>query len=99
MKIPSRIRIKAKVFYEIVWQERIADDPDCLGLCDSGTRTIFMRLGMSESETLKTFIHEVLHALSAEHEFELPHKTVYALEDAIFRVLKLNGLLNKKPAP
>ena len=93
MKIPSRIRIKAKVFYNIVWQDKVADDDECLGLCDPNTRTIFMRLGMSETEIIKTFIHEVFHALSIEHEFELPHRTVYALEECVFKLLKLNKLI------
>lgn len=91
LKIPPRIRIKARVFYEIVWQEKIADDDHCLGLCDLDKKIIYLRIGMSEAETFKTLLHETLHAISAEHDFELPHKTVYALEDAIFRVLKLNS--------
>lgn len=93
MKIPPKIRIKARVSYEIVWQEKIADDADCLGLCDPEKRIIYLRLGMSDEATAKTFLHEVLHAMSAEHDFELPHRTVYALEEAVFRLLKLNNLI------
>lgn len=90
MKIPPKIRIKARISYEVVWQELIADDPDCLGLCDPQKRIIYLKLGMSDAETFKTYVHELLHAMSAEHEFELPHRTVYALEEAIFRISRLN---------
>ena len=90
MKIPSKVRIKSKVHYEIVWQDRIAEDDHCLGLCDPQKRIIYLKLGMSETETFKTFVHELFHALSAEHNFELPHRTVYALEDAVFKIIKLN---------
>lgn len=93
MKIPPKIRIKSKVNYEIVWQAKIADDDFCLGLCDPQKQIIYLKLGMSDTETIKTFLHEVLHALSAEHGFELPHRTVYALEDAVYKVFKLNKFL------
>jgi hypothetical protein len=93
MKIPSRVRIKSKVFYNIVWQETIADDAECLGLCDPGTRTIFLKLNQAESEVIKTFIHEMIHALEAEYQTPIPHRIVYTLEEGIFRVLKLNGFI------
>lgn len=92
LKIPAKVRIKARVSYEVVWQERIADDDHCLGLCDPSKRIIYLRLNMSPAETFKTFLHELLHAISAEHDFELPHRTVYSLEEGIFRILRLNKL-------
>lgn len=90
MKIPSEVRIKRGVYYSIKWQEVIEGDADCLGLCDPAEQVITLKLGMSETETAKTFLHEVLHACSDEWEFDLPHKTVYALEEAIYKLLKLN---------
>jgi hypothetical protein len=91
LRIPSRVRITGRTSYDVVFQERIADDPECLGLCDPEKRTITLKLGLADSELLKTFVHECLHALSAEHGFDLPHRTVYALEECLVRMLKLNG--------
>jgi hypothetical protein len=93
MKIPARIRIKRGVHYEIVWQSEIASDPDCAGLCDPNTRTIYLLIGMSETETIKTLIHEVTHALEAEWGEKIPHRLVYVLEEAVYKLLKLNKWL------
>ena len=41
-------------------------------------------------EIVKTFIHELLHAIEAEWEEPIPHRIVYMLEEGIFKVLKLN---------
>lgn len=93
MRVPPKIKIKRGVAYEIVWQEIIKDDPECLGLCDPNTKQIHLKIGQSKTELAKTVIHETLHALAMEHEFDLPHRTVYALESAIFKTLKLNKWL------
>jgi hypothetical protein len=84
------VRITARTSYDVVFQDRIADDERCLGLCDFDKRTIYLASRLSETERLKTFIHECLHAISAEHGFELPHRTVYALEESLVKFLKLN---------
>lgn len=91
LKIPARVRIKARVFYSIVWQETIEGKPDCLGLCDPQARTITIKLGQSDTETIKTFIHELIHAIECEWDQPIPHKITYTLEEGIFGVLKLNG--------
>jgi hypothetical protein len=88
--IPPRVRITARASYDVVFQDRIADDERCMGLCDFQKRTIYLASRLSETERLKTFIHECLHAISAEHGFELPHRTVYALEESLVKFLKLN---------
>jgi hypothetical protein len=89
-QIPPRVRITARTSYDVVFQDRIADDDKCMGLCDFDKRTIYLASGLSESERLKTFVHECLHALSVEHGFDLPHRTVYALEECLVKFLKLN---------
>lgn len=91
LTIPPKVRITARTSYDVVTQDLIADDPNCLGLCDFDKRTIYLATRLSERERLKTFVHECLHALSAEHGFDLPHRTVYALEECLVKMLKLNG--------
>ena len=91
VKIPSRVRIKKGVHYEIVFQDRIQDDADCLGFCDGNTRIIFLKNGQNENELRKSLIHEILHALTFEYpKLKIPHSAIYELEDPILRLLVLN---------
>lgn len=87
---PHKIRIKARVSYDVVWVDRF----DCeltQALCDGDKRIIYILKDMSAELTLKRFIHETLHALEFEWRIPIPHKVIELLEDAIFKLLKLNG--------
>lgn len=90
MRIPPKIKIKGRVFYQVVWADEIKGNPDTLGLADGNEKTIYLKLGMSETETLKTLIHEVIHAIEFEWEEPIPHRITYTLEEGIFKLLKLN---------
>ncbi len=94
MKLPHKIRIKAKCAYQIVWVDRF-DDENCRGLCDSGNKHIYLLKGMSDSLALETLFHEMLHAVELEYEFAIPHKAIYGLEQALHKLLKLNGWMPK----
>lgn len=91
--IPNRIRIKAKVSYEIVTQDVIKNDPDCLGLCDDKTRHIYLRAVQSDTDRLKTLIHEVIHCWEFEYKIKIPHESTYKLEEAIYKFLTLNKFI------
>lgn len=39
-----------------------AENPNAKGLCDYSIRTIFIRDGMSQAQTLKTAVHELFHS-------------------------------------
>jgi hypothetical protein len=91
VKIPSKIRLKKGVEYQIVRQDLIDDDPSCLGICNGLTKTIIIKTGLSDRLTLETLIHELLHAICFEFEVKIPHKLIYALEAPIIKILKLNG--------
>ena len=86
MKIPSRIKIKNKVVYELVWVDEFAD-PDTLGECRFDFKQIVLKRNQSERETLKTLFHELLHCLEFERNIKIPHKTIYQLEDAIYYLI------------
>jgi hypothetical protein len=45
---------------------------------------------MRPSTTLKTFIHECIHMIEFTEGFNLPHKTVYLMEKAIYKLLTDN---------
>lgn len=64
--------------------------PGSMGECDPSTHEIRISLGLGRKETLKTFIHEVLHLLEFEHPVCIEHKLIYKLEDAVFNFLWSN---------
>ncbi len=86
---PRKVRVTADVSYDIFFVDKI-DEHESLGFCDSDKKQILILLGMSDRETLKTIVHEVLHAIEFENDIPLPHSVVYALDEAIERVLRLN---------
>jgi len=92
-RIPSQIRIKSKVKYEIVWTEQIGESEKTLAECRYDSKQILIKTGQSETENWKCFIHEVFHALEFEYRIPIPHKIIYLLEEAIFKLIKLNGWL------
>lgn len=84
--IPSRIKIKNKVVYEVVWVDSF-EDGNTVGECRFDVKQIALKMNQSEKELMKTFIHEVLHAIEFERGVKIPHKTIYQLEDALFYIL------------
>lgn len=58
-------------------------DRDSVGLCDPAKKEVVIKYGQGRKDLLKTFIHEIIHAFETEYDFELEHKHVYALEEAI----------------
>ena len=90
MKLPNKIRIKTKVAYEIVFQDVIKSDLNCLGFCDGNKHIIYLKNGLSKKELKKTFLHEVFHAWCFEYNINIPHESIYLLEDAVLNTLSLN---------
>ena len=90
--LPSKVRITSKVTYEVVFIDDFLDGKT-LGECRHETKQIVIKKGLSATETLKTLIHEITHALALENEFTLTEQTVLHLESAIYRLLRLNGWL------
>lgn len=92
MKIPSRIRIKKNSKpYEIVWQDVVQGDPDCMGFADGNAKTITLKTGMSPDDTLETLVHEILHVFTFEYSrLKIAHTLIYKLEKPIVNLLRLN---------
>ena len=93
IKIPSKIKIRGRTYYQVVFQEIIRDDPACMGLAEPSERMIYLKIGMSQTDQVKTLIHEVIHAIEFEWNQPIPHKITETLEEGIFKVLKLNRFL------
>lgn len=76
--------------YRISFVKVIKGDPTTLGQCCSSECKIWIKKGQGPAETLKTFVHEVLHALEFEYKIKIKHRSVYRLEVAIFELLLAN---------
>lgn len=62
------------------------------GLCDPSETTIYIRMGQTDDERLKTLLHEILHAIEYEYQLEIPHRLIHRLEDPLARFLVDNYL-------
>lgn len=64
--------------------QRVPDHPpNILGLCDPATHTIWILQKQTPKERFKTFVHELIHALEYEFDFNMPHKSIYDLEEPL----------------
>ena len=93
-KIPNTIKLKSKVKYEIIFADVIGEKESTMAECRYDFKQIVIKNGQSETETWKSFIHELIHAIEFEFRIPIPHKITYLLEDAVFRVAKINGYLD-----
>jgi hypothetical protein len=76
--------------WKIRWKRKIIDNGvECLGLCCSLTKTIYIRLGQNKKERLSTLYHEVLHAIEYSYGIEIPHQLVYDLEGPLSELVWL----------
>ncbi len=89
IKLPSQVKIKNKVVYEIVHIESFSD-PNTLGECRFDAKQIVIKKGQTPSQEFKTLTHELLHAISEERGIQISHKAIYQLEHAIEYLLKAN---------
>ena len=67
--------------YQLKFVQKLPDDD--LGICDPSSNTCYIKLGQSKKEIFKTFVHEMLHAMEASYDFELPHDFIDALEESV----------------
>ena len=96
MKIPTDIRITKKVTYSVVYKDDMGEDyrgHKIYGECIPDERKIILTLDQSETEKTKTFIHEIIHCIEAEYSLQIPHAMVDILEEAVYKILKLNHLI------
>ncbi len=93
--IPSIVRATRHISYEVLYVEEFKDKTQ-VGECRPNEKQIVLKNKESQTETFKTFIHEICHMISFEQPgLNLTEKQVRALEEGLYRVLKLNGVLDK----
>lgn len=61
-----------------------------VGIHDPARIEILIKAGMSEDDTLKTLLHELVHAIEYEYEIKISHSGVYKFEEAIFDFICAN---------
>lgn len=57
-----------------------------LGLCDPSDKTIYIKTGLPYQLKIDTAVHEIIHAIEHEYDFELDHRHVYILGEALAKV-------------
>ncbi len=93
--IPSQIKIKNKVVYDIAYIDSFKDK-DQLGECRFDERLILIKRGQSERQEIKTLTHELLHSVAFERGINISHRAIYQLEDALFYLLFHNDWAGEK---
>ena len=88
--VPSKIRITAKVTYEIVYGYTIAPD---LGECRPDIKQIIINPNQSKRNMFLTFIHEVIHAMDHESSIGITEGKTLAIESALFDIFRFNKFL------
>lgn len=94
-RIPHVVHTGYKNRFEVVW---VDDFPD--GKTDGETRfeplQIAIKRGMSDKETVMTYLHELTHAADFSHEIGLTETQVLKIEKALIPLLKDGNVFTKK---
>jgi len=94
-RINNRIQITRKIFYEVLYIEDFRGG-ETLGEMRPDTKQIVIKSGQSPKNTVVTYIHELLHAISEEYEVQLTETQILKLERAIYYILKENNVFKDK---
>lgn len=100
MKIPSTIKIK-RANWNIVFTNTMDFGPDMsvYGLCDPKTRTLFIKKGLTERQTLITLVHEILHALESDCDIDLGHRIINKIDFVIADLIRFIDASRDKIEP
>lgn len=88
--LPNQVKIKKNVIYEKVYQDLIGNDVKTIGYCDSATKHLYIKLGLSKLLEKDTEAHELLHAICDEYKIKINHSELDKLATALVRVFMLN---------
>lgn len=93
-KIPNKVQLSKRGEYEIVWVDSFKQT-DVVGETRFDRKQIAIKNKMSPKSTVITYLHEVAHGLSAEHEIQLTENQILALEKGLYYLLKDSNLFKK----
>lgn len=89
--IPHVVQWSRKGFYEVVWVDSFKDN-ETMGETRFNPNQIAIKSGYSPKETVHTYLHECIHAISAEYDVGLTETQVQKLEKAVYYILKKNNV-------
>jgi len=87
-RIPHKVQITSKVFYEILSSPRIVGGEDCYGVMRPDVKQIVLLDGMKPKNRITTYLHEVIHAFSNEYDLNLTETQVRGIEKCLHYILK-----------
>lgn len=93
-KVNSRIQLARNTFYEVVWTHAFKDE-NTLGETRFDPKQIVIKKDQTDKESVKTYIHECLHAISAEYDVGLTETQVQKLEKALPYLLKPGNIFKE----
>lgn len=93
-RIPLQIKTSKKDVYDIVFVKDFLDG-NTLGETRFHTKQIALLLGQSPKQTIHTYLHEILHAISDTYDAKLTETQILALEKAIDFVLRKNNIFKE----
>lgn len=93
-KIPNKVQLSKRGEYEIVWVDSFKQ-PDVVGETRFDRKQIAIKDKLSPKNTVITYLHEVAHGLSAEHDMQLTENQILALEKGLYYLLKDGNLFKK----
>lgn len=85
--IPISVKVSPKRSFEVVWVEGF-QDASVLGETRFNPDQIALKTNESTTETVKTYLHELLHAVDDEYGVGLTEKQVRTLENCLAQILK-----------
>lgn len=93
-RVPSKVQVGPKTFYEVLWTDEFSN-VEHMGETRFTSKQIVIQRGHAPSLTLEIYLHELLHALSDEHDIGLTEEQVRAFETAFYYILKKNNVFKK----
>lgn len=93
-RIPHFVTIRRKAVYEVVWIDEFKNDK-VVGETRWDPKQIVIKTNQTPRETVHTYIHEVLHAISQEYNVALTEAQVMALEDALTVALTAGNIFKE----
>lgn len=83
-QIPNKIRTKAKIVFDILWQDNLVDKQgkSCFGITEFNPNQIKIDTKQTDKEAVHTVWHEAWHAFSDSYDINLTETQVEKLEKA-----------------
>lgn len=91
--LPKNRTYPKKIYFRSeVYKLKFVAKMEHYGETDPERKEIRIKKGMSDRETFKTLVHELLHLVEFEAPIKIRHKMIYKLEEAISELLMDNFL-------